>query len=414
VVVERGAASRLVLVLVLVLVPGCFQDSMLGGTTQTTTGEHGSSSGVGITSSSAPTGESTGHEAVCGDGVVEGDEQCDDANEVADDGCAPGCALPQCGDGLLSAGEACDDANLSDDDACTHLCAVPSCGDGIVSPGEQCDDGNVDPLDACDDCVVARCGDGVLQGKVEACDDGNLDPHDGCSAICRVNSCGNGVQDRDEAGLDCGGSCGACCMDDAGCEGGSFCFGTACRLPSTCAELQARAPELGSGPHVVDPDGAGALAPLEVHCEVVPEECAYTLLRIDDASLGKTQPAYVATCAALGWEIVVTRTPAHAERLYQWNNNAAANLLNVFPNFPKAMGLKNWSAVCHNQPCDYWMTADVNGDVGCMVSFEPSGDSNPGDRIERRLDGCGFEGNWNDFGQNVEIQGWVICSPNDC
>lgn len=400
--------------LVCALLTGCFQDSGLNATTTTTTTETGTTAEPVITSSSSlPSSSSTAPEGVCGDGRIDPGEECDDGNDIANDDCALACKLPACGDGILSPGEACDDGNLLDDDSCTPLCTAPSCGDGLVSAGEQCDDANREPLDACSDCVLARCGDGVVQ-QFEQCDDANLDPHDGCSATCRLHPCGNGMKDGDETGLDCGGSCGACCMSDAGCNEGRFCFAGACRMPSTCAELQAHFPGLASGTYALDPDGAGELLPLEVHCEVIADECAYTLLRIDDASLGKTQPAYAAMCAALGWEVVVTRTPAHAQQLYLWNNGEAANLLNVFPNFPKAMGLKNWSAVCRNQPCDFWMTANVNGDVGCNVSFEPSGDSDPGDRIERRLDGCGFEGNWNDFGQHVELQGWVICSPNDC
>ncbi len=412
--VERRVAS----LLVCIVLAGCFQDSGLAMTTQASTGETGVTSSVtssaGITSTSSPSETSTAQDGVCGDGVRDPLEECDDGNDVANDDCAPGCKLPACGDGVLSPGEACEDGNIDDGDSCTHLCTAPTCGDGIVSASEQCDDANLDPLDACNDCVLARCGDGVLQPQLEQCDDANLDPHDGCSATCRLNPCGNGMKDGDETGLDCGGVCGPCCVEDKGCGGGAFCFKGACRPPSTCAELQAHVPDIASGSFVLDPDGVGEVMPLEVHCEVVADECAYTMLRIDDVSLGKTQPAYAAMCAALGWEIVVTRTPAHAQQLFIWNNGAAANLLNVFPSFKKAMGLKNWGAVCRNQPCDFWMTANEDGDVGCMVSFEPSGDGNPGDRIERRLDGCGFEGNWNDFGQHVELPGWVICSPNDC
>ncbi len=408
-VVHRPAAS----ILAGVLLVGCFQDSKLGATEST----GGTEATASSTSTGAPTSSSdvsTTRAGVCGDGIVDADEECDDGNEVANDACAPACTLPQCGDGLLSTGEECDDGNLLDTDACTHLCRAHACGDGIISPSEQCDDGNLEPLDACSDCVLTRCGDGILQPGIEECDDMNLDPHDACSATCRVNQCGNGVKDADEDGIDCGGACGACCSEDSECPAPNLCFGTACRPASTCAELQAHTPEMASGPVVVDPDGAGEILPLEVHCEVIVDECAYTMLRIDDAALGMKQPAYASMCAALGWEVIVTRTPAHSEQLYLWNNNQAANLLNVFPNFPKAMGLKNWGAICRNQPCSFWMTANENGDVGCEISFEPSGDSLPGDRIERRLDGCGFEGNWNDFGQNVELQGWVICSPNDC
>jgi len=46
-------------------------------------GEDGESSGTGDDTMSG----TTGHASVCGDGVVEGEETCDDINDVPDDGC---------------------------------------------------------------------------------------------------------------------------------------------------------------------------------------------------------------------------------------------------------------------------------------------------------------------------------------
>ncbi|MEZ4398816.1 MAG: Ig-like domain-containing protein [Kofleriaceae bacterium] len=79
---------------------------------------------------------------MCGDGVVEAPEACDDAGTAAGDGCGPACAVelgwscagspsacaPVCGDGLPVGGEACDDGNLIDTDGCTTACvAAPPC-----------------------------------------------------------------------------------------------------------------------------------------------------------------------------------------------------------------------------------------------------------------------------------------------
>ena len=48
------------------------------------------------------------------------------------------------------------------------------CGDGMVDDGEECDDGNDVETDEClGTCVAAKCGDGVPQDGVEECDDGN-------------------------------------------------------------------------------------------------------------------------------------------------------------------------------------------------------------------------------------------------
>ncbi len=67
--------------------------------------------------------------AICGDGRVEGAEQCDDGNQVDGDGCQADCRLPGsnpalCGNGALDFGEACDDGNLTGGDGCESDCTV--------------------------------------------------------------------------------------------------------------------------------------------------------------------------------------------------------------------------------------------------------------------------------------------------
>ena len=111
---------------------------------------------------------------VCGDGVIEGDEECEDGSPEAGDGCDTSCHLEPgyecptigqpctptvCGDGDKRGTEDCDDGNFDWGDACTPLCTLapicangtctPICGDGIVSQGEECDDGNKRPFDGC-------------------------------------------------------------------------------------------------------------------------------------------------------------------------------------------------------------------------------------------------------------------------
>lgn len=82
------------------------------------------------------------------------------------------------------------------------------CGDGVTDSDETCDDGAGAPLACtygdsppltqvcnatCDgntDCTSPEfCGDGVLQaGQSEECDDGNTTPGDGCSATCTTEA----------------------------------------------------------------------------------------------------------------------------------------------------------------------------------------------------------------------------------
>ena len=101
----------------------------------------------------------------CGDGIVNGDEICDDGvNDGKYGGCLPGChgLGPYCGDAQVEPGvEACDDGrNLS-----TY--GQPGCGPGCRT--------------------VPRCGDGRIDGVWnEQCDDGNRVSLDGCSADCKT------------------------------------------------------------------------------------------------------------------------------------------------------------------------------------------------------------------------------------
>jgi cysteine-rich repeat protein len=179
--------------------------------------------------------------AICGDGVYDFGEDCDDGNLLNDDGCSEFCKLEHpelCGNGRSESGETCDDTNLNSGDGCSATCQDEGiCGDGVQQPWEQCEDGNeadgdgcsaecllegplncgnsvVDPGETCDDggredgdgcgsdCQIeGECGDSVI-GSHETCDDGNTADGDGCSAQCQVEEteCGNG---RIEAGESC-------------------------------------------------------------------------------------------------------------------------------------------------------------------------------------------------------------------
>jgi cysteine-rich repeat protein len=76
---------------------------------------------------------------------------------------------------------------------------MPVCGDGVVEGGEACDDGNASNTDACvDGCVVAACGDGYVREGVEDCDTGGT-PTSECSAICKAPFCGDGLLGPNEA-----------------------------------------------------------------------------------------------------------------------------------------------------------------------------------------------------------------------
>jgi len=69
---------------------------------------------------------------VCGNGVQEGAEQCDDGNAVESDACLSTCKKATCGDGVLwtnpAGSEECDDANFDETDGCLSSC-LKDCSD---------------------------------------------------------------------------------------------------------------------------------------------------------------------------------------------------------------------------------------------------------------------------------------------
>jgi len=125
--------------------------------------------------------------AVCGNGLVESGETCDDGNGVDTDYCLSSCLLASCGDSAVwSHVELCDDGDGSEI-PCVSNCTEPDCGDGVMNGTEECDDGNGVNDDECSDrCLNASCGDTIVQSG-EECDDGNTIDNDACSNICVSN-----------------------------------------------------------------------------------------------------------------------------------------------------------------------------------------------------------------------------------
>lgn len=153
-------------------------------------GGTGGTGGDGGSGGSAPT---------CGNGKVEGDEQCDDGDANSDTGaCKTDCTPASCGDGFVGPGEECDpSAASSDTESCTPSCKNAVCGDGLILSGvEECDDGpdNSDTGACKSDCTSAKCGDGQVQTGVEECDEAGQNSDTGaCTLSCKTNVCGDGL-----------------------------------------------------------------------------------------------------------------------------------------------------------------------------------------------------------------------------
>ena len=174
--------SRLCLSVVL-LSAGCFNP-------EPPTGEGLDTDSGGDESSSGGTSDPTGPGTDSTDPTV---AETDTAQDT-DDSTETGAADPVCGDGMVEGDEVCDDGvndgaygGCSDD--CSALAA--HCGDGEVSDDEACDDGvNDGSYGGCnDDCsLAAYCGDGSMDAGDELCDEGEANENgSGCNLDCTTS-----------------------------------------------------------------------------------------------------------------------------------------------------------------------------------------------------------------------------------
>ena len=105
-------------------------------------------------------------DSACDDGLVGGDESDIDCGGSCD-GCADGLA---CVTGEDCASGVCEDL----------VCASATCGDGVVNGEELCDDGNDVDTDICTNaCLFATCEDGATNGEETDVDCGGADRGDG-------------------------------------------------------------------------------------------------------------------------------------------------------------------------------------------------------------------------------------------
>lgn len=188
----------------------------------------------------------------CGDDSTGGNNQPGNNNNSQD----------LCGDGVLDSGEQCDDGTANSDvapDACRTDCRFAYCGDGVIDNGEVCDTDDLDQATcqsesftkgdiSCDDqCQLvtsgcSTCGDDTAEGTdtaqtmYESCDGADLRSQD-CVSVGQAS----GI-------LACNTDCswdfslclgGAVCQYDSECAGGQqICDNNQCR-PCTIGECGA-------------------------------------------------------------------------------------------------------------------------------------------------------------------------------
>lgn len=275
---------------------------------------------------------------LCGNGVIDGFEQCDDgaANGTTACGCTPLCTwnsagLP-CDDGkACTLGETCDgqgrcegapacrpgqtcEKNACEGVTCTGTPSV--CGNGLVEPGEACDEGGANGTSCrcTKECEVAYsgkpCDDGLWCTATDTCDGagscvGTGDPCAGSGLTCNANTglcdgCGDGDIDV-AAGEQC---------DDGPDNGTSPCGCTSgCALPSTCTPGQVCAvdPQVFEGYTCTVPCGNGALDPGE-ECDEPGNPCCIDCLA-DTGTACDPGPCAVAGECAAGYCTTITAYP---------------------------------------------------------------------------------------------------------
>jgi len=179
----------------------------------------------------------------CGDGVVEGSEECDDGNTTNGDGCNNDCTFSCVSTDSTrdcASSNACVTGSTCDDT--THTCSTGT----TVTDGTSCGSGEICVSGAC---TAATCGDGFTTAP-EQCDfgTGNNVAGSGCQPDCTFscstapNSCddGNPCNGTETCGAVTGpnGTGGQVCSpgtplaDGTSCGGGKICKSGVCSTPA--------------------------------------------------------------------------------------------------------------------------------------------------------------------------------------
>lgn len=168
--------------------------------------------------------------------------------------------------------------------------ARPSCGDGVVNQDET----GVD-------CGGTTCGACSYRGGCLAASDCGVGT---ClDGMCQDSSCGNGMMDGAETDLDCGGASCRVCIPTQACSVGEDCRSGTCTAGAcegglrSCADHLRVDPAAIDGPYLLDPDESGAS--FMVYCDMTVDGGGWTMVstNLNSTTDDAAAPAYFADLA---------------------------------------------------------------------------------------------------------------------
>jgi hypothetical protein len=214
------------------------------------------------------------------------------------------------------------------------------------------------------------------------------------------------------------------CLNGGTCTDGVNSFTCACAAgyvsatcasrATSCSAIKTATPGAADGDYMIDPDGAGALPPITVTCDMTTDGGGYTYYAIN-AGIPTTRFDQANSCTAVGLNMAVPRTQAHLNAMF------AKYGIAYFTTVPGVYGLAagdyqgcvmsstdatcaaNWKAIGGGA----WFAKNVK-------YSEPNGDYTPGCWLG--LDGTGVDGSgfvrFNDGDCGYSTGAQYICSDN--
>lgn len=178
-----------------------------------------------------------GGDQQCGNGILEGDEVCDDGNDSNNDACLNTCTYNTCGDDYVYTGvESCDRGSSNGEvcsstyggtcQYCTTTCEYMTrsgsyCGDGTINGSEVCDGSE----------YLYRYFDEDTRSVSGTCSPSEVDTDDGAGYTCRdVGVCSGGEDNGEYCTAETSGD------DTQSCAGSGVCVAPSCASDcgSTC------------------------------------------------------------------------------------------------------------------------------------------------------------------------------------